>query len=122
MPSTVTVIDIDQAIVAGDDYAVVGTITTNGSTFDLSGYTVTTSCYDERDPANKLITGHAVTLTTAASGIVTLTLLAAESVLLHTFNDANKGVGHIFDFKCVAAGGSIVHSDPWRIVVRKAVT
>ena len=122
MPGTITVVEVPQAVVVGDDYAFTGTITTNGATFDLSNYTVTASCYDERDPANKLITDHAVTLTTAASGIVTLTLTAAQSGELHAYNDPNKGVPHIFDFKCVSAGNAIVHSDPWRISARKAIT
>ena len=119
---TINVYEIAQAVVAGDDYDVIATITSNGATLNLTGYTVTTSIYDERDQANLLITGHAVTITTAASGIVTLTLLAAESVLLHVRNDLSKGVFHIADFKCVAAGGGIVHSDPWRIEVRKKAT
>ena len=119
----VTVIDIDQAVVAGDDYAVQGTITSNGTTLNLTGYTVTCSIYDERDTANALQSGHSVTLTTPASGIVTLTLTAAQSATLHSSPLAfDEGVFHIADFKCVAGGGAIVHSDPWRLVVRKAIT
>lgn len=114
----INVYDITQAVVQGDDYAVICTITTNGATFNLTDYTVTCSIYDERDQATKLITDHAVTITTAVSGIVTLTLLAAESALLHVSQYKTKGVFHVLDFKCVAPGGGIVRSDPVRLEVR----
>lgn len=118
----INVFEITQAVVQGDDYSVIATITTNGAVFNLTGYTVTCSIYDERDQANKLITNHAVTLTTPASGIVTLTLLAAESALLHASQYKTKTVPHVADFLCVSAGGAIVHSDPWRIHVRAKAT
>ena len=118
----INVIDITQAIVQGNDYDIIATITSNGATLNLTGYTVTCSISDERDQANKLISDHAVTLTTAASGIVTITLLAAESALLHVSQYKTKGVWHVFDFKCVAAGGGIVSSDPVRMQVRDNIT
>lgn len=118
----INVVEIAQAVVQGDDYAVIATITTNGAVFNLTGYTVTCSIYDERDQVNKLISDHAVVLTTAASGIVTVTLLAAESALLHVSQYKLKGVHHIMDFKCVAPGGAIVRSDPVRLEVRAAGT
>ena len=118
----INVYDITQALVQGDDYAIVCTITSNGATLDLTNYTVTCSIYDERDQANALISGHSVTVTTAASGIVTLTLLAAETATLHVSNRKDKGVYHLLDFKCVSAGNAVVHSDPVRIEVRDNLT
>ena len=119
----IQVYDVPQAVVAGDDYQFVGTITTNGSTFNLTGYTVTASVYDERDPANKLQTDHAVTLTTAASGIVTITFTAAQSATFHTNPlSYDSGVAHIADFRCVSGSAAVVHSDPWRLFVRGKIT
>mgnify|MGYP001560780043 CR=1 FL=1 len=118
----INVFEITQAVVQGDDYAVICTITTNGAVFNLTDYTVTCSIYDERDQANKLVTDHAVTLTTPASGIVTLTLTAAESGGLHISNYKTKGVWHVLDFKCVSAAGAIVRSDPVRLEVRDNAT
>lgn len=119
----VYVYEITQAVVAGDDYAVIATITSNGAVFDLTGYTVTCSVYDERDHANALISGHAVTITTAATGVVTVTFLAAESALLHTNPlSLDTSLPHIADFRCLSGGGAIVHSDPWRIQVRRKAT
>lgn len=119
----VYVYEITQAVVAGDDYSVVATITSNGQTFNLTGYTVTCSVYDERDHANALISGHAVTLTTPASGVVTVSFTAAESANLHTNPlSLDTSLPHIADFKCVSGGGAIVHSDPWRIQVRRKAT
>ena len=119
----VFVYEITQGVIAGDDYEVIATITSNGNVFDLTGYTVTCSVYDERDHANSLITGHAVTLTTPAVGLVTVTFLAAESVLLHPHPlSLDTSLPHIADFKCVSGGGAIVHSDPWRVMVRRKAT
>lgn len=121
--STAYVYDVPQVVVAADDYAFQGTITSNGATFNLTGYTVTASVYDERDQANKLQTDHAVTLTTAASGIVTITFTAAQSATFHTSPfDKSETIPHIADFKCVSGAGAIVHSDPWRLQVRGAIT
>ena len=114
----INVYDISQAVVQGDDYAIVATITSNGATFNLTGYTVTCSVYDERDQANKLIADHAVTLTTPASGIVTVTLIAAETATLHVSNYKTKGVMHVMDFKCISGSGATVRSDPVRFEVR----
>lgn len=119
----VTVTDISAPVVAGDDWSVVATLTANGSTLNLTSGTVTCSIYDERDQANALISAHAVTLTTAASGIVTLTLTDTETATLHyKRGDRSKGVWHIADFKYVASGGAITRTDPWRILVRGPLT
>lgn len=121
--TVITVTDIAQAISAGGDYAVTVTITANGGTLNLTGYTVTCSLYDQRDQATALISAHAVTLTTAASGIVTLTLTAAETATLHSDPlEASKGVYHIANFKCVAGGGAVTPSDPFRLLVNRGLT
>ena len=119
----ITVTDISQPVVAGDDWSVTATITANGSTLNLTGATVTCSIYDERDQSTPLISAHAVTLTTAASGIVTLTLTDTESATLHYKRlDRTKGVYHVADFKIVASDTSITRADPWRILVRGPLT
>lgn len=118
----VTVVEINQTVVAGDDVDIVGTITSNGATLDVTGYTITASIVDERDHANRLQTGHAVTITTAASGIVTLTLTAAQTATLHTDPLMDRAVFHLADFKAVAGGGAIVRTDLWRFNVRRGVT
>ena len=123
MTVTITVTDIAQPVVVGDDWSVVGTLTANGSTLNLTGATVTCSIHDERDMANPLQSAHAVTITTAASGIVTLTLTAAQSATLHADSlSPSRGVYHSADFKVVASGGAITHTDPWRLLVRRKVT
>ena len=119
----IVVTDVNAPIVVGDNWSNVGTITSNGATLDISGYTITCSIHDERDLANPLISAHAVAITTAASGIVTLTITAAESATLHANPlTPSDGVWHIADFKAVSGGGAIVHTDPWRILVRRKVT
>jgi hypothetical protein len=118
----VPVVEISQTVVAGNDFDIVGTITSNGATLNVTGYTITASIVDERDHANRLQTGHAVTITTPASWIVTITLTAAESATLHTDPLMDRSVFHLADFKAVAGGGAVVNTDPWRFPVRRAVT
>ena len=126
MPPSLTITDISDIVVAGNDYATVNTLTVDGATWNLTGATVTCSIYDERDMANALISGLSVALTTAASGIVTLTLTdngaSNGTDLLHVSNDATELIPHIADFKVVEADTTVTNTDPWRLFVRKALT
>ncbi len=110
-------------ITQGDDYAVVATIQKDGATYDITGATVTCSIHDRRHPATGIINDHAVTITTAASGIVTLTLTDTETATLRAPHERSREARmHVADFKVVESGGAIIHSEPVLIPVRRAVT
>jgi len=106
----------------GDDYAVVATITKDGATYDITGATVTCSIHDRAHPGSGLINDHAVTITTAATGIVTLTLTDTETLTLRAPFLHGRSRMHVADFKVVETGLAVVHSEPFLIPVRRGVT
>ena len=114
-------------ITAGNDFAVTVTLTQNGgSTYDLSvGGTAVVTCSIRAEGANvDAIADHVVTVTTAASGIVTLTLTDTETADLQVpskkATDSTKL--HLGDFKVVENGGNILHCGPFSFPVRRAIT
>lgn len=123
-----TVVDISEPIVRGDDFTFNGTLTASGTAIDLNdggAATVTTSVYDERDPANKLLTDIAVAIGGGSDGAITLTLTDPNTNSLHAyFNDPKRALPHIADFKVVSAasGNAVTHSDKWRLGVVQALT
>lgn len=109
-------------VVRGADYAVVATIQKDGATYDITGATVTCSVHDAIHPQTGILNDHAVTLTTAASGIVTLTLTDTETLTLRAPLDPTKSRLHVGDFKVVESGGAVVFSVPFYVPVRNSVT
>lgn len=111
-----------DTITWGDDYTVTATITKDESTYDITGATVTCSISVLAHPETKLIADHAVTITTAASGIVTLTLTAAETASLRRPPTFEKAIMHIADFKVTESGGNKQHSERFFVPVLRGVT
>jgi len=120
------VVLLGETIVAGNDYAIVMTLTKDGATYDLSvGGEATVTCSIREDGgAIDNIADHSVAVTTAASGIVTLTLLDTETAKLAVPNDRNTNSTklHVGDVKVVESGGNILHCGPFSFHVRKAIT
>lgn len=109
-------------IIAGADYEATATITKDGATYNLTGHTVTCSIVPRDHPQSVLIASHAVTLTTPASGIVTLSLSDTETDALRTDPDPNTAVGHVADFKVAESGGAVVYSEKFTVPVQRAIT
>jgi len=122
MPQTPTITDVPQVIVAQNDAALTITLTQDGATWDLTSASVICSIYDERDERTPLLEDLAVSLVTAASGIVLLTLSDVQTAALHTYNTTKKAMPHIMDFEVTEADSSVTNSDPLRVWVRKAAT
>ena len=120
---TITPTALGETIVAGNDYAFTITLTKDGSTYNVTSATVTCSIKEEGGSSD-LIADHAVTLTTPASGIVTLTLLDTETILLAQpdATDSLRSITHLADIKVVESGGAIVHCGPFSFPVRRAIT
>lgn len=110
-------------IVAGNDVALVVTLQKEFGTFNLTNSTVTCSIRSEDSP-NYEIENHAVTLTTAASGIVTLTLLDTDTLALKvpSKRDMIKTIKHYGDFKVVENSGDITNCGPFSFLVRRKIT
>ncbi len=117
---------LGETIVAGNDYAITVTLTKDGATYDLSvGGTAVVTCSIRAEGATKdAIAEHDVTVTTAASGIVTLTLLDTETADLEvpSKKDTLETKLHIGDFKVVENGGDVLHCGPFSFPVRRAIT
>jgi len=109
-------------IVAGDDYSVVATLTQDGATWDITGSTVTATIRDGEHPGTALIANHAVTLTTAATGIVTLTLTDTETDNIRTLYDPRKALIHFCDFLVVDSSSNEAHSETFDVPARRKVT
>ena len=114
-------------ITAGNDFAVTVTLTQNGGeTYDLSvgGTAVVTCSIRAEGEREDRIADHAVTVTTAASGIVTLTLLDTETIDLAvpSKKETQETKLHIGDFKVVENGGNILNCGPFSFPVRRAIT
>ena len=114
---------LGEIVVAGNDYVIVATLTKDGATWNITGATVTCSIRPVGQSAN-VATDHAVVLTTAASGIVTLTLTDTETALFQVpaAQFPHQTVEHVGDFKVVESGGNVVHSGLFSFQVRRAVT
>ncbi len=119
----VTPVNLGETIVAGNDYLFTITVTLDGATFDITGATLTCSIKAE-DETTDLIADHAMTITTAASGIATLTLTDAETLTLRQPNpgDHKATITHFADVKVVQSGGNISHHGPFAFLVRRAIT
>lgn len=109
-------------IVAGDTYTVNATITKDGATYDITGATVTLTLISRAGPLYQPVLAHAVSITTAASGIVQLALTAAETAVIRTPSDPLQTRLYVADFKVVESGGDVVHSDPMLVPVRRKIT
>lgn len=90
---TSSVVDATGIVVAGTPQEFRVTIQEGGVAADLTGKTVTATVRAASAPATPIhasLEGAAVTLTTAASGIVTFTLTAAMSALLDVPDDPQQ--------------------------------
>ncbi len=119
----VTPTELGEIIVGGDTYTFTVTLTKDGSTYDLTGFTVTCSIRPANSREN-VITDHAVTLTTPSSGIVTLTLTSTETAKLAgpVKRDTTKVVVNLGDFKVDEGSSVITHCGPFSFEVRGAIT
>lgn len=108
--STVTLYN-GEPVTAGDDLQLNLTLNTDGAATNVTGWTCTATFYQN---GKKVIADHAVSLTTAASGIVRVSITAAEN----TF-----AAGEVtFDIKGVSGGGTVRHFGPGRFTVRRSLT
>ena len=80
MVTKVVPVDLGEIITAGDDYSLVFTLTKDGATYDITGATITCTIR-EVGGTTDLITAHTVAITTALTGIATMTLLDTETAL-----------------------------------------
>ena len=119
----VTPVELGETIVGGDKYTFTVTLTKDGSTYDISGFTVTSSIRPDKAREN-VISGHAVTITDAANGVVTLVLTPTETAGLAApvLRDTTKTVLHIGDFKVDEGSSVITHCGPFSFPVRGAIT
>jgi len=122
-----TITDINDTIVAGNDWQGTFTLTKNGGVaWDLDGATITCSIYDQEDEANALISGLAVTNNggTSSQAVLTLTDNGASdgSNLLHVWNDLGRSRAHIADFKIVETSNAVTNADKFRLFVVKKAT
>ena len=116
-----TYINSNYPFVSGDDWVMTVTLTRDSSAVDVTGATITCSVW--RYPPDKKIEAladHAVAITTAASGIVTLTITDTESATLGEGN-------YKLDFKVVYSDTTVEHfggsdGEPFQFKVRKALT
>ncbi len=112
-------------VVQGQDFDYAPTLTKDGGTYDLTvGGNATVTC-SVRPLGSKTdsFTDHSVVLTTAASGIVTLSVLAAESALFEVppKKDTQKTITHVGEFKVVEGGGLVYFTGPFSFEVRGAI-
>ncbi len=119
----VTPTELGETIVGGDTYTFTVTLTKDGATYDLGGFTVTCSIRPDKGREN-VITEHAVTITDAANGVVTLVLTSTETATLAApvLRDTTRTVLHIGDFKVDEGSSVITHCGPFSFPVRGAIT
>ena len=123
MTIKVTVIRTGEVLAAGDNYDFNLTLTKDGATYDLTGFTITADIYAVGVDA-AILTGLTVTIVTASTGITKLTLSKANSALLSqpAENDFIGTVEHIADIKVVESGTVEVHCGPFSFPVRRKIT
>ena len=97
-----TIVDASTAWPNRGAKTVVATINQDGSALNVTGKTVTATVRWESDSTGVLdaaLEDHAVTLTTPANGIVTLTLTNADQQLLSVPEDATVSRPYLIAFK-----------------------
>lgn len=112
----------DAVVTAGDDFSVTITLHKNGSAYNISSGAATVSIRALHG-VQDLIEDKSLTLTTPASGIVTLSLSSSETDLF-TVPDRerpDRTVTHIADIKSVV-DSSPLHHGPFSFEVRGAIT
>ncbi len=119
----VTATKLGETVVAGNDYALVFTLTKDGATYDITGATVTCSIRAVGRKEDN-IADHSVSITTAASGIATLTLLDTETATLSQprADEMTNAILHIGDVKVEESGGNFLHCGPFSFEVRRGIT
>lgn len=96
---------------AGNDLAITIQLTFGGATKDITSATCTATIRDGEHPSTVLISAHAVTVTTAATSVVTLTLTDTEEAAIRTNPDYVTAINHLCDVKVVESGGAVTNSD-----------
>ncbi len=109
-------------VVQGQDFDYAPTLTKDGSTYNLTGHLVTASVRPLGSKTDSF-TDHDVTLTTPASGIVTLSVLNTESALFEVPRpkDLQKTITHVGEFKVVESGGLVYFNGPFSFEVRAPI-
>ena len=99
-----SVVDAEGIAVAGRPINIVATLQQGGSAVNLSGKTVRATVRWQGNPTVQLdasLEGTAVTVTTAASGIVTLALDEDQTAALATDPDPTKTRSYLVTFEVV---------------------
>lgn len=99
-----TIVDSGSAVSNQTQLVITTTIQQDAAAMNLTGKTVTATVRRESDHATVIhadLEDHAVTVTTAASGIVTLTLLAADMQKLTVAANPWESTPYLVAFKVV---------------------
>lgn len=118
----IKVTDITDVVPAGNDYVFTFTLALdNNSSAQLDG-TLTADVVSEHNQEVVILNDLTLEIEDATARTASLSLTAAQTILLHTVRDFTKGANHIADIKNVEAGGAVVHYGPFRFSVRRVVT
>ena len=120
---TVTAVAVGEVLVAGNDYQLVITLTKDSATFDITGATIT--CSIRRDGRNDAILSNlSLVITTAVSGICTLTLtdLQTASLAVPALSHPLETITHLGDIKVVETTLNVLNSEPFTFEVRRPIT
>lgn len=126
MPQVVTVQQLGEVIVAGNDYIIDLTLQKDGviePTF-LAGATLTASMGPGGDDNSNILTDLPCVVTDADLGLATLTLTKANTLLLAPGKGkrASTILTHYGDIKVIESGGNETHCGPFAFPVRGAIT
>lgn len=110
-------INSGEPLTAGDDWVFTITLERDGVAVNVTSATVTSSLHKwSPEPHEEVIADHAIVLTTAASGIVTLTITDTENAGL--IEGTYRG-----DVKVVYSGGAVEHfGEYYELKVRRPLT
>lgn len=112
-----------EILAAGDNYVFNFTLTKDGATYNITGFTISADIYAVGVAAAKL-SGLSLAIVTGSAGTVTLTLTKAQSTSLETpaAGDFYSTIEHIVDVKVVESASIDVHCGPFSFPVRRKVT
>ena len=114
-----------ETLTGGDPYDFNHTLTKDGATYNLTGFTVTASIKQVGEVANIAgLADIAVTIVSAAAGTVKLPLTQTLSALLvlPPAGEDFATILHACDYKVVESGTVDVHSEGFTFTVRRPIT